>query len=128
MFETLMYLVGVHAQVCEAAEPLLPRTLNLLSEGLAAEALASFQRVRRFGMGGMLRVRSRLPLTLPHGVLALTTLPLHRPRSRLNSCTRRLAATSRLLQLKPYQSSTTPFHRRTTAGQVTRTSNRAWTA
>ena len=51
-----MYLVGVHAQVCEAAEHLLPRTLNLLVEGLAAEALASFRPVQRFGMGGMLRV------------------------------------------------------------------------
>ncbi|TEB31864.1 hypothetical protein FA13DRAFT_1754665 [Coprinellus micaceus] len=55
MYETLMHLVGVHAQVCEAAEHLLPRTLNLLVEGLAAEALASFRPVQRFGMGGMLR-------------------------------------------------------------------------
>ncbi|RXW20181.1 hypothetical protein EST38_g5679 [Candolleomyces aberdarensis] len=55
MYETLMYLVGVHAQVCEAAESLLPRTLNVLVEGLASEALQSFRQVKRFGMGGMLR-------------------------------------------------------------------------
>lgn len=62
MYETLMYLVGVHAQVCEAAEPLLSRTLNLLVEGLAAESLQSFRQIKRFGMGGMLRVS--LPTTL----------------------------------------------------------------
>ncbi|TFK20519.1 hypothetical protein FA15DRAFT_673418 [Coprinopsis marcescibilis] len=55
VYETLMYLVDVHAQVCEAAEPLLPRTLNLLVEELASEALHCFRQVKRFGMGGMLR-------------------------------------------------------------------------
>ncbi|PFH47085.1 hypothetical protein AMATHDRAFT_68442 [Amanita thiersii Skay4041] len=55
MFETLMYLVGVHAQVSSAAEPLLERTLNALAEELAEEALRCFRQVKRFGMGGMLR-------------------------------------------------------------------------
>lgn len=63
MYETLMYLVGVHAQVCEAAEPLLPRTLNFLVEGLAAEALANFRTIKRFGVGGMLRVSFPLSST-----------------------------------------------------------------
>ncbi|KAK7439305.1 Exocyst complex component S5 [Stygiomarasmius scandens] len=55
MYETLMYLVGVHAQVTSVAEGLLERTLNFLAEELAEEALRSFKQVKRFGMGGMLR-------------------------------------------------------------------------
>ncbi|KAI0065245.1 hypothetical protein BV25DRAFT_1822396 [Artomyces pyxidatus] len=55
MYETLMYLVGVHAQVSSAAAPLLDRTLNSLVESLADEALRCFRQVKRFGMGGMLR-------------------------------------------------------------------------
>ena len=56
MFETLMYLVGVHAQVSEVTPPLLDRTLNALVESLVEEALRCFKQVKRFGMGGMLRV------------------------------------------------------------------------
>ena len=56
-----MYLVGVHAQVSAAAAPLLERTLSALVEDVAEEALRCFRQVKRFGMGGMLRVR--LPLS-----------------------------------------------------------------
>ena len=52
-----MFLVGVHAQVSAAAAPLLERTLNALVEDVAEEALRCFRQVKRFGMGGMLRVR-----------------------------------------------------------------------
>lgn len=52
-----MYLVGVHAQVSDVAPPLLDRALNALVESLAEEALLCFKQVKRFGMGGMLRVR-----------------------------------------------------------------------
>jgi len=38
------------------AESLLDRTLNALVEDLAEEALRCFRQVKRFGMGGMLRV------------------------------------------------------------------------
>ena len=51
-----MYLVGVHAQVSAAAAPLLERTLNALVEDVADEALSCFRQVKKFGMGGMLRV------------------------------------------------------------------------
>ena len=61
VYETLMYLVGVHAQVSAAAAPLLERTLNALVEDVAEEALRCFRQVKRFGMGGMLRVRRVLP-------------------------------------------------------------------
>ena len=63
MYETLIYLVGIHAQVSNVAEPLLDRMLNALVEGLAEEALRCFRQVKRFGMGGMLRVSL---LLLPH--------------------------------------------------------------
>lgn len=59
MFETLMFLVGVHAQVSSAAAPLLERTLAALVDDLADECLRCFRQVKRFGMGGMLRVRFR---------------------------------------------------------------------
>jgi exocyst complex component 2 len=58
MYEALMYLVGIHAQVSSAAEPLLERIINALVEDLAEEALRCFRQVKRFGMGGMLRVSS----------------------------------------------------------------------
>jgi hypothetical protein len=51
-----MYLVGVHALVSEVTPPLLDRTLNALVESLVEEALRCFKQVKRFGMGGMLRV------------------------------------------------------------------------
>ena len=58
-----MYLVGVHAQVSQVAPPLLDRTLNALVESLVEEALRCFKQVKRFGMGGMLRVSPSNPLS-----------------------------------------------------------------
>jgi exocyst complex component 2 len=58
MYDTLMCLVGVHAQVTAAAPPLLERTLHALIEQLFATALQCFQQVSRFSMGGMLTVRT----------------------------------------------------------------------
>ncbi|KAF8222395.1 hypothetical protein L208DRAFT_1413490 [Tricholoma matsutake] len=55
MYEALMYLVGIHAQVTSSAESLLDRILNALVNDLAEEALRCFRQVKRFGMGGMLR-------------------------------------------------------------------------
>ncbi|KAI9508088.1 exocyst complex component Sec5-domain-containing protein [Russula earlei] len=55
IFESLMYLVGVHAQISEVAPPLLDRALNALVDSLVEEALKCFRQVKRFGMGGMLR-------------------------------------------------------------------------
>jgi len=56
MFEVLWYTVSIHAQVSSAAEVLLDRTLSALVNELAEEALRCFRQVKRFGMGGMLRV------------------------------------------------------------------------
>ncbi|KAJ7637152.1 exocyst complex component sec5 [Roridomyces roridus] len=55
MYEALIFLVTVHAQVASISEPLLTRTLTTLVESLAAEAFVCFKQVPRFGMGGMLR-------------------------------------------------------------------------
>ncbi|KAJ7151147.1 exocyst complex component sec5 [Mycena filopes] len=56
MYEALIYLVTVHAQVSAIADGnLLARTLTALVEALAAEAFECFKAVPRFGMGGMLR-------------------------------------------------------------------------
>ncbi|TFK49428.1 hypothetical protein OE88DRAFT_1703099 [Heliocybe sulcata] len=66
MFETLMYLVGVHNQVNTAAAPLLDRTLKSLVEEVADEALRCFKQVKRFGMGGMLRASATLEIEFLH--------------------------------------------------------------
>ncbi len=58
MFETLIFLVEVHAHVSLVSKNLLERTLNALVEEVANEALQCFCRVPKFGMGGMLRVRA----------------------------------------------------------------------
>ncbi|KDR72595.1 hypothetical protein GALMADRAFT_252744 [Galerina marginata CBS 339.88] len=73
MYETLMTLVGVHAQVCNIADPLLDRTLNGLVEELANEALRCFRQVKRFGMGGMLR--ATLEIEFMHQTLGRYVTP-----------------------------------------------------
>lgn len=50
----------VHAQVTGTAKPLLDRTMNSLVDDLTGEAFNCFQKVEKFGMGGMLRVSCRL--------------------------------------------------------------------
>ena len=56
MYRVLMTIVGIHAQISHVAEGLLERALHVLVEDAADEALRSFRQVKRFGMGGMLRV------------------------------------------------------------------------
>lgn len=51
-----MFLVQLHSQVTSAAPPSLERVLNFLVEELAEEAFHCFRQVKKFGMGGMLRV------------------------------------------------------------------------
>lgn len=59
IYDALLSLVLVHAQVSATAKPLVARTLGSLVEELAQVALEAFSKVERFGMGGMLQV-SRL--------------------------------------------------------------------
>ncbi|KAF9564481.1 hypothetical protein CPC08DRAFT_788512 [Agrocybe pediades] len=73
MHEALLTLVGVHAQVCKIAEPLLDRTLNGLVEELASEALRCFRQVKRFGMGGTLR--ATLEIEFMHQTLSQYLTP-----------------------------------------------------
>lgn len=56
----LLYLVQVHAQLSSVAKGLLERTLNAIVDEVANEALRSFRQIKRFGMGGMLRVSKTL--------------------------------------------------------------------
>ncbi|KAG6831153.1 hypothetical protein H0H87_006083 [Tephrocybe sp. NHM501043] len=73
MYETLIYLVGIHAQVTSAAEPLLDRTLSTVVNELAEEALLCFRQVKRFGMGGMLR--ATLEIEFMHQTLGRYVTP-----------------------------------------------------
>ncbi|KAF7349293.1 Exocyst complex component SEC5 [Mycena sanguinolenta] len=68
MYDALIYLVTVHAQVTAISEPLLARTLTTLVDSLAAEAFQCFKQVPRFGMGGMLR--ATLEIEFMHQMLA----------------------------------------------------------
>ncbi|KAG0296297.1 hypothetical protein BGZ96_009837 [Linnemannia gamsii] len=56
MYETLLSLVVVHAQISEIAPPLVSRALSALLINIAQDCLRCFQEVKRFGMGGMLQV------------------------------------------------------------------------
>lgn len=55
VYEALLSLVQVHAHVRSIAKPLVTRTVTTLVDDLAATTLDSFQRIKRFGMGGMLQ-------------------------------------------------------------------------
>ncbi|KAK3822646.1 MAG: exocyst complex component Sec5-domain-containing protein [Benniella sp.] len=55
MYEALLELVVVHAQISEIAPPLVSRALSALLINMAQDCLKCFQQVERFGMGGMLQ-------------------------------------------------------------------------
>ncbi|KAG8807479.1 hypothetical protein FRC17_004444 [Serendipita sp. 399] len=55
IYEILMYLVGVHAEVSAITKNLLERTLTALIVEIVNEALECFRQIKKFGMGGMLR-------------------------------------------------------------------------
>ncbi|KAF9180188.1 hypothetical protein BGZ51_009012 [Haplosporangium sp. Z 767] len=55
MYEALLSLVVVHAQITEIAPPLVFRALSALLINMAQDCLRCFQQVERFGMGGMLQ-------------------------------------------------------------------------
>ena len=81
--EILISLVAIHAQVSATSRALLERTLAALIEEIVNEALLCFQKISRFGMGGMLRVcdKTRLPNKRD-------TNDLSRRRWRLSLCTK----------------------------------------
>ncbi|EPQ29151.1 uncharacterized protein PFL1_03438 [Pseudozyma flocculosa PF-1] len=55
IYESLLLLVQIHAQVRAVTKPLVTRTILSLVEDLANETLECFGRIPRFGMGGMLQ-------------------------------------------------------------------------
>lgn len=69
MYELLTSLVGIHAQICSVAESLLDRIINEVIEQLAEEGLRCFRQIKRFGMGGMLRVCHSLSLLRTYTML-----------------------------------------------------------
>ncbi|KIY47316.1 hypothetical protein FISHEDRAFT_74769 [Fistulina hepatica ATCC 64428] len=73
MYETLMFLVGVHAEVTRVAEPLLERVFTYLVDELSNEAHRCFRQVKRFGMGGMLR--ATLEIEFMHQTLGRYVTP-----------------------------------------------------
>ncbi|EJD54829.1 hypothetical protein AURDEDRAFT_179883 [Auricularia subglabra TFB-10046 SS5] len=73
MYDVLLFLVGVHAQVNSVAKSLLERTLHALVEDVAREALDCFSKIEKFGMGGMLR--ATLEIEFMHQTLVQYVTP-----------------------------------------------------
>ncbi|KAI8331626.1 exocyst complex component Sec5-domain-containing protein [Choanephora cucurbitarum] len=73
VYEALMTLVMVHAQISQVAKQLVPRTLSRLLESLANDCLESFRQVERFGMGGMLQ--ATLEIEFMHQTLSQYVTP-----------------------------------------------------
>ncbi|GAA5980926.1 hypothetical protein JCM10908_003921 [Rhodotorula pacifica] len=73
IYDALLSLVLVHAQVSATARPLVPRTLGSLVEELAQVALDAFSKVERFGMGGMLQ--ATLEIEFMHQTLSQHVSP-----------------------------------------------------
>ena len=55
IYDALLSLVMVHAQITAIARSLVTRTIGSLVEEVAKHALSCFSKVRSFGMGGMLQ-------------------------------------------------------------------------
>lgn len=116
-----MYLVSTHAQICRVAEPLLDRALNALVEELANEALSCFRQVKRFGMGGMLRV------TFFSSFGLVVSYPAIRRPLKLNSCIKHWGDMSHPPLHEPYLIFTIKFHKRTPGVQEMKTYRPIWT-
>ncbi|RUS34654.1 exocyst complex component Sec5-domain-containing protein [Jimgerdemannia flammicorona] len=74
IYEALLSLVIVHAQVSGIAKRLVHRTLSALLENMAQDCLESFQQVDRFGMGGMLQ--ATLEIEFMHQTLSQYVTPV----------------------------------------------------
>ena len=74
IYDALLSLVLVHAQVSETARPLVARTLGSLVEELARVSLEAFSKVERFGMGGMLQ--ATLEIEFMHQTLSQHVSPV----------------------------------------------------
>ncbi|CAG8478107.1 13674_t:CDS:10 [Acaulospora morrowiae] len=73
VYEALLSLVLVHAQVSEIAKHLVSRTLSVLLENMARDFLEAFQKVKKFGMGGMLQ--ATLEIEFMHQTLSQYVTP-----------------------------------------------------
>ncbi|KAI5478551.1 exocyst complex component sec5 [Pseudohyphozyma bogoriensis] len=73
IYDALLSLVLVHAQVSATARPLVARTLGSLVEELAKVSLEAFSQVERFGMGGMLQ--ATLEIEFMHQTLSQHVSP-----------------------------------------------------
>ncbi|KAK4057640.1 Exocyst complex component S5 [Microbotryomycetes sp. JL221] len=73
IYDALLSLVLVHAQVSATAKPLVARTLGSMVEELAHVALDAFSKVERFGMGGMLQ--ATLEIEFMHQTLSQHVSP-----------------------------------------------------
>ncbi|CAG8584198.1 6305_t:CDS:10 [Funneliformis mosseae] len=53
VYEALLSLVLVHAQISDIAKPLINRALTVLLESMAHDCLEAFSKVEKFSLGGM---------------------------------------------------------------------------
>lgn len=74
IYDALLSLVMVHAQVTAIARSLVTRTVGSLVEEVAKHALACFSKVKSFGMGGMLQ--ATLEMEFLHQTLNVHVSPI----------------------------------------------------
>ena len=129
MYEVLLYLVSIHSHVTVVAKELLERTMNALVEDLASEAMTCFQQVKKFGMGGMLRVWFRYSYS-GHTYQLITDDWVGRRHWKSSLCIRHWCNTSRPLParlLRPYTAPYPPRIRESQQGISRRTCSESWT-
>ncbi|KAG9296285.1 hypothetical protein G9A89_014877 [Geosiphon pyriformis] len=73
VYEALLSLVLVHAEVGDIAKDLVNRTLSCLLENMAQHCLETFRKVTKFGMGGMLQ--ATLEIEFMHQTLSQYVTP-----------------------------------------------------
>ncbi|CAG8621305.1 2618_t:CDS:10, partial [Ambispora leptoticha] len=73
VYEALLSLVLVHAEVGDIAKHLVNRTLSCLLESMAKDCLDAFKKVEKFGMGGMLQ--ATLEIEFMHQTLSQYVTP-----------------------------------------------------
>ncbi|CAG8566578.1 3768_t:CDS:10 [Diversispora eburnea] len=69
----LLSLVFVHAEISDITKPLVNRALSVLLENMALNCLEAFQKVEKFGMGGMLQ--ATLEIEFMHQTLSQYVTP-----------------------------------------------------
>jgi hypothetical protein len=132
MLKTILSLVETHAIVIDVAPVLVGRVLEALIDGITEMALDCFQRIPKYGTGGMLTVsircnQSSLLCRHPNEATLYDRRLTSRQRSRLNFCTNRSMPMSVPRQTTRSPRYTIQSRKRTGGKRARRTFIASWT-